>query len=296
MEIENTMQIIKQFGAICVQALDVLIVTYIFYRAYLLIKHSRALLMLRGIIVLFVFTVISQVFNFTIVEWLLRSLWAVALIAAVIIFQPEIRSALAAVGRGRFSAIRICSESMERIIAAVTAFSLRRTGAIIVLEREIGLKGYIDQGVIMEAEVSTELLESIFMMYAPLHDGAVIIKHDKIASAASFLPLTKREDLPKTVGTRHRAALGITEVSDAIVIVVSEETGQVSIVENGDITWNVGLKELKRELRKCYEEHEVNFLKWSRRIWSEENLKKNLNAKIVSIALALLLWYYVKYS
>ncbi|MFC1567036.1 diadenylate cyclase CdaA, partial [bacterium] len=262
---------------------------------YLLIKHTRALQILRGIIIIFIFTVIAQVFDFVVFEWLLRSFWAVALIAVVVVFQPEIRSALAAVGRGRFTNLKIHSEIMERIIAAVTAFALRKIGAIIVLERETGLRNYIEHGVKINSEVSRELLESIFMPNTPLHDGAVVIQHDKVAAGACFLPLTKRDDLPNTIGTRHRAALGLSEVSDAVIIVVSEETGQVSIVEHGNITWNVGLKELKKEVRKCYAESDNRFFIWSKRIWSEENLKKNLNAKIVSFIMAVMLWYYVKY-
>lgn len=276
---------------------DVVIIAYVLYQGFLLINHTRTVQMFKGLIFVFIFTVIAGFLNFTVMEWLLRAFWAVSLIVAVVVFQPEIRRALAEMGSGRFSSMRIKAEAFDNIVRAVRDFSLKKVGAIVVLEKEIGLKNYTETGVLVRSEISWELLETIFMPNTPLHDGAVIIREDLIEAAACFLPLTK-QDLPNTIGTRHRAALGITEVSDSVVIVVSEETGNISIVEDGRIRWNVGIKSLKDELHNYYvkADSKKSFVDGIKNIFTMRTIKKNFNAKIISLGLAIILWLYIKYN
>lgn len=279
---------------LCFQLFDIVLVAYIFYRVYWLIENTRALNMLRGLIILFIATFAAQILHLFLLSWLLRSLWTVWLIASVVVFQPEIRSALAEMGRSTFSTLKFRLGILDKILGAVVAFSEKKIGAMLVFERNEGLKNYIEAGMEMDAKVSKELLETIFSPNGPLHDGGVILKQEKIAAAACFFPLTKRMDLPKSVGTRHRAAIGLTEVSDALVIVVSEETGGISLVENGEIVWNANHENLKDVLTKYYYKGK-NKKSFIRSVIEGDVFKRNIGMKFTCLALAGILWYYVKY-
>jgi diadenylate cyclase len=184
-------------------------------------------------------------------NWLLTNVINYLVLIIIILFQHDIRRALTQVGRNPFLAQGNVEAPtiIEEIVMACVLMANRRTGALLAIERRTGLNNYLEIGVNLDAEISKELLQSIFSPRTPLHDGAVIIQHGRVAAAGCFLPLTMNEDIPQTLGTRHRAALGLTEETDAVVIVVSEETGTISLVVEGEITHNLDAKALRSELR-----------------------------------------------
>jgi diadenylate cyclase len=272
--------------------LDITVISFVLYRLFLLIKPTRTFQMFRGLIFIFIFTVITSFLHLTVSEWLLKGFWAVSLVVAVVVFQPEIRNALAEMGRRRFSTARMRAEIIDDIVDAVKDFSDKKVGIIIVLEKETGLKNYIDTGVKIEAFLTKELLKTIFFNHSPLHDGAVIVRQDVIVAASCVLPLSKQE-LPKSVGTRHRAAIGVTEVSDAVSVIVSEETGTISLSWNGNIKWNINQESLKNELDKYYRIVKPPFFIYLLRSFEFKNIKRNFMAKLVSLFLGVILWYYI---
>lgn len=224
-----------------IHLVDILLVTAAIYGVFQLIRGTRAVQLLRGVIILVVLLglISVTVIDLTASRWLITAILPALLVAVPVIFQPELRRALEQLGRaGRyFRFIRHDSPSLivEPVANACQQLSRRREGALIVLEQETGLQEYIDTGIVLNAEPTPELLVTIFNKHTELHDGAVIIRDDRIAAAACVLPLSTRSLSDRQMGLRHRAALGISEVSDAIVIVVSEETGQISIAHNGRI-------------------------------------------------------------
>jgi diadenylate cyclase len=224
-----------------IHLVDILLVTAAIYGVFQLIRGTRAVQLLRGVIILVVLLglISVTVIDLTASRWMIAALLPALLVAVPVIFQPELRRALEQLGRaGRyFRFIRRDSPSqiVEPVANACQQLSRRREGALIVLEQETGLQEYIDTGILLNAEPTSELLVTIFNKHTELHDGAVIFRDDRIAAAACVLPLSTRSLSDRQMGLRHRAALGISEVSDAIVIVVSEETGQISIAHNGRI-------------------------------------------------------------
>ncbi len=231
--------------------IDVLVVTAGIYWLLLLIRGTRAVQILVGLIVLIAATAASNVFQLVTLRLILDNFAASAVIIIVILFQHDIRRALARVGRGFFPTVSAQQESqmLEEIVRAVQKLAQRRIGALIVLERETQLDDQIEAGTAIDASVTKELLTSIFLPRSPLHDGAVVVQGGRVAHAGCILPLTLSEDLPEGVGTRHRAAVGITEETDAVVIVVSEETGAISIVMRGELVQNVDPPILRVVLR-----------------------------------------------
>lgn len=240
--------------------IDIGIVSFIVYHLINWLRQTRAMQLVKGIILLFALMVISDLMNLTVINYVISTLVQVGTFAIVVIFQPELRTLLESMGRSRVgkmidftkdkskdqeSGNRIC----EEIVTAVMNMADTKTGALIVIERETKL-GEINTGTKVDADITSQLLENIFVPNTPLHDGAVIIRDEKILSAACFLPLTSNNNVAKELGTRHRAALGVSEVSDAFTIVVSEETGKVSIAVNGSLTRNVGREPLKKALEK----------------------------------------------
>lgn len=220
---------------------DILLVAAAIYGIFVLIRGTRAVQLLRGVIIL---AVVLGLISFTVIEltassWLIRAILPALLISVPVIFQPELRRALEQLGRAggyfRFFKPDTNSHVVEVIANACLQLSRRRDGALIVIEQDTGLQEYIDTGITLNAEPSAELLLTVFNKNTELHDGAVIFRKDQIAAAACVLPLSTRSLSDRQMGLRHRASLGISEVSDAIVIVVSEETGQVSIAHNGRI-------------------------------------------------------------
>jgi diadenylate cyclase len=238
-----------------VDVLDVLIVTFLLYKLFTLMRGTRAVSMFFGLIVLFILSVMAQWLHLMAVNWLISSLKTVWVIAFVIIFQPELRRALASLGQRRFLRRFFTVEEtgvIPEIIKSAARMADKGIGALIVLEKDMGLKNYIETGTKIDARVTAELLETIFTPTSPLHDGAVIIQNDRVAAAGSILPLTQDQRLSAALGTRHRAAIGLTEESDAIVIVVSEETHAISYAQGGKLKRKIDTNTLRSDLLKNF--------------------------------------------
>jgi diadenylate cyclase len=238
-----------------VDAIDILIVTFLLYRVFSLMQGTRAVHMFFGLIVLFVLSVIAQWMNLLAVNWLISSLRTVWVIAFVIIFQPELRRALSMLGQNRwFSRFVKMRESgvIPEVCKAVQELSAKKVGALIVLEKDMGLKNYVETGTTVDARVTAALIETLFTRPSPLHDGAVIIQSDRLVAAGCILPLSQDERLAQALGTRHRAALGLSEETDAVVVVVSEETGGIAYTEGGKLYRKVDLSTLRNELYSSF--------------------------------------------
>lgn len=236
--------------------LDVIVVAFLFYRLYLIIRGTRATEMFVGLGILFAFSLAAQSLGLLLLNRIIVSLQTVWLIAFIILFQPELRGALSYLGKTRYFRFFLKPQEpavIEELVKAVNRLNRAGLGAIIVLERGTGLKNHIETGKQINADVSAELLETIFTPPVPLHDGAVVVRADKIIAAACILPLSRNEHLAYTLGTRHRAALGISEESDAFVIVVSEESRQISVAEEGRLRRRLTLDDLRIELRRVYD-------------------------------------------
>ena len=222
--------------------IDIFVVTFVIYQALRLIRGTRAWQMTMGVVALILLYYVTRLFNLVTVQSLLENFFPYFIFALVVVFQAEIRRALAEIGRGRLfrgfgSGGR--PPRFEEIVLAATTLSGQRIGALIVVEGDIGLKNYIESGIKLDAHPTYDLLLTIFNPAGPLHDGAVIISEERIAAAGCFLPLTTDPYLSKELGTRHRAAIGLTEAADAFAVVVSEETGTISAVQGGEITRNL---------------------------------------------------------
>lgn len=232
-------------------AIDVIIVSFLFYRLLVLVRGTRAAQMFAGLVILVVLAFIADWGHFAVLNWLVDSLGAVWVIVFVIIFQPEMRKALSQISEIRFIKRFVSVEEfgyLGEIQSAVERMSRKGLGALLVIERNTGLKNYIETGTRIEAAVTAELLETIFTPPSPLHDGATILRGNQVLGAGCILPLSSNPTLEKALGTRHRAGLGLTEETDAIVIIVSEETRQISIAEDGRLTRNLQMGELKSHL------------------------------------------------
>jgi diadenylate cyclase len=230
--------------------LDIALVAFGIYWLLILLRGTRAVQIMVGLFVLIGALVASQVFELVTTGLILNALLAPGVIILVVLFQHDIRRALARMGRGFFRPIAAEQESqvVEEVVRAAQTMSKRRVGALVVLERETGLSDQLESGISLDAEVSKELLVSIFVPPSPLHDGAVVVQHGRIATAGAILPLTLNENLPDGVGTRHRAAVGITEETDAVVVVVSEETSSISVVMGGEIIHGLDGPRLRKVL------------------------------------------------
>lgn len=245
--------------------MDIVIVALVIYKIYVLLRETRAEQLAKGIVVLLVLTKVSEWMELYTINWILNNAMTVGAIALLIVFQPELRRGLEYIGRSRLlskSLIEIRGESLsgvvDEIVEAAASLSRQKIGALIVMERQTGLNEVIETGTRIEGNVSSDLLINIFIPNTPLHDGAVIIKDDKIKAAACFLPLTDNSGLSKELGTRHRAALGISERSDSLAIIVSEETGAISIAENGTIARYLDTKTLRQILLDMYKPKSSN--------------------------------------
>ncbi len=231
--------------------IDIALVALGVYWLLILIRGTRAVQILVGLLLLIGTSLVSQAFELTTVEWILENFLSSAVLIIIVLFQADIRRALARVGRGVFPSVAKQEETQlaEEVARAAQALAQKRVGALIVLERETHLSDLIEAGTAIDAAVKRDLLVSLFMPQSPLHDGAVVIQGGRIAQAGCILPLTLREDLPEGVGTRHRAAVGITEESDAVVIVVSEETQALSMVVGGVMARGLDGAQLREVLR-----------------------------------------------
>ena len=218
-------------------ALDILIVSILVYELLKLIRGTRAVQMAVGIAAIVGLYYLSTGLQLETLNWLIRNIVGYVVFATIVLLQADIRRALVHLGRARifrkFDRKVSDDDTIEELVVATTTLSGKKTGAIIVIERSIGLRNYIESGISLDANLTYDLLVSIFQETSPLHDGAVIVQGDRVAAAACFLPLTTNPRLNREMGSRHRAALGVTEENDAVAIVVSEETGKISVVEDG---------------------------------------------------------------
>ena len=235
-------------------AFDILLVAILIYEALKLIRGTRAVQMAASSGILVLLFIASTTMPLHTVNWLIRNTVPYIVFAAIVLFQSDIRRALAHFGRAPFFRVltkpETGNETIEEVVVAASTLAGRRQGAIIVLEREIGLRNYVESGIPIDATVSYDLLTTIFQPSTPLHDGAVIVVEDRIAAAACFLPLSVSPQLDKDLGTRHRAAIGLTEESDAVAVVISEERGEISLSLNGRIIRNLSTDDLRTQLQQ----------------------------------------------
>lgn len=250
-DINSMISILKHLTVLNV--IDIAIVAYIFYKLFILIRKTRAEQLVKGLVLILLVMKISEILGLITLHWLIQNTLTVGLIALIIIFQPELRKALEHLGRSKILNRRLfdSDEEVEKvvneIVIAADNLSKNRTGALIIIEQDTGLNDYVESGTVIDGIVSAQLLENIFVENTPLHDGAVIIRKDRIVAASCVLPLTE-QFVSKELGTRHRAAIGITETCDAIAVVVSEETGTISISINGKLVRGYNAERLKKVL------------------------------------------------
>jgi diadenylate cyclase len=243
--------------------IDVLIVWFIIYRIMLIIRGTRAAQMLAGIVVIIFAYFAARQFELLTLYWLLSSFLSSFFLIVIIVFQRDIRRALTQVGRTPFSrGSEEMVHSIDELIGAASFMARKRIGALIILERETGLKDYIESGHDIDSRLSRELLISLFLPESPLHDGGVIVRRDRILTAGCVLPLTKNPYISKRLGTRHRAAIGLSEETDAVVIVVSEERGKISLVQHGAITSDLDETAVRNRLEAIFVPHEDQVTIW----------------------------------
>jgi diadenylate cyclase len=232
---------------------DILVVSFLIYEVLKLIRGTRAVQMVFGGGVIVALFYGSRWAHLETVHWLIRNMFGYVVFAVIVLFQADIRRALAHLGRAPFfryfARAESAEESVEELVVAASMLATQRIGAIVALERQIGLRNYIEGGIPLDAVLTYDLVLSIFQPTSPLHDGAVIVQDDRVAAAACFLPLTVNPKLSKELGSRHRAAIGLTEENDSVAIVVSEETGSISIVADGQIERGLNADELRARLR-----------------------------------------------
>lgn len=235
--------------------IDILIVSYVIYKLLTIVRGTRAMQLLKGIIVIVVAWLVSSFLELKTLQWLMSQAFTYGVLAIIIIFQPELRRALEKLGSGQlFSRFTNVDEHTNNIVIdeitkTANYLAKRKIGLLIVIERNTGLTEYIESGTLLNADISSELIVNIFTPNTPLHDGAVIIHGNKINAAGCYLPLSENAYISKELGTRHRAAIGMTEVSDAVCVIVSEETGQISVTVNGIIIRGLNDERLRNKLK-----------------------------------------------
>ncbi|WP_047999039.1 diadenylate cyclase CdaA [Lactiplantibacillus herbarum] len=260
-----------------VRLLDILAVWFVIYELIVLLRGTKAVQLFRGIIVIAIIKAVSVLIGLDTVSWIMDQIINWAVIAMVIIFQPEIRRGLEHLGRGSmFSRGKRQNEDEERMITeldkAIQYMAKRRIGALMTIKMDTGLEDYIETGIALDADITGELLINIFIPNTPLHDGAVIIQDNQIKVAAAYLPLSESNLIPKELGTRHRAAVGISEVTDALTIVISEETGEVSITKDNELMRGMSQENYLRYFRQILltptdQTHQNMFQSWFGRIF-----------------------------
>jgi len=253
------MDILTQFG--WTDAIEVLIVAYVLYRLLLLIRQTRAVRMAVGLVLLAVVWWFARLVGLNMIDWLLSNVFTYIVFAIIVLFQNEIRRVLTTLGRTPFFSSLgrgTSSDLIDEVVTASTSLASKRHGAILVFEREMGLRNYIEGGIGLDSAMSWDLLMAIFNPEAPLHDGAVIVQRGRIAAASCFLPLTLNPRLSRELGSRHRAAIGVTEETDAVAVVVSEESGTISLVLDGRITRKLDAASLAAKLRELLQMGEVD--------------------------------------
>jgi diadenylate cyclase len=233
--------------------IDILIVSLLIYEGLKLIRGTRAVQMIIGLLLVLLLFYVSRRLPLPTVRWMIGSLFAYVAFAAIVLFQSDIRRALSQLGQAPFfryfSRTERAAETIEEVVTAAELLAKRRIGAIIAIEREIGLRSFVESGIPLDAAVSYDLLTTIFQPGTPLHDGAVILQEDRIAAASCFLPLAAHPKLDRDLGTRHRAAIGLTEESDAVAIVISEERGEISLSLDGRLYRRLTPDDLRARLQ-----------------------------------------------
>jgi len=248
--------------------LDIGLVAYVIYKVILLVKGTRAMQMLTGLGVVLLTMVVARQLHLATIHWIIQSFLASLILVVIILFQSDIRKALARMGRSPLmvGGHEALAATLEEVARTAVALASRKTGALIVLERRIGLADYTDTGIRLDALVSRELLMTVFQVTTPLHDGAVIIRGNRLLAARCVLPLSTTSDGTRQVGTRHLAAMGLTEETDAVAVVVSEERGRVSLAVGGKLTQNLDAVALGKQLTEMFQVGD----KAPRRFWSRE--------------------------
>ena len=226
--------------------IDIVVVAYFLYRLFLMLKNTRAATLGKGLMVLIGFTLICRWLNLHVISWLLEKSMTVIMVALPVVFQPELRRALEQIGRGK---LFHKGSELDAVAHATKVMSKNKVGALMVFERATGLAERIETGVPIDGLVSSGLLQNIFVKDTPLHDGAVVIRGNRVVAACCLLPLTENRNLSQELGTRHRAAIGMSEQSDAMILVVSEETGTISIARNGELMRYLTVDDVKEILR-----------------------------------------------
>lgn len=240
---------------------EILILWYVIYITLLFIKGTRAAQLLKGLALLILMFILSQQLGFEAINWVLTRFFAISIIAFLIIFQPELRKALARLGQ--FGIFHETSEILNEITQAAALLSQERTGALIAIEREASLKAYLESSTIIDAAVSKELMLAIFKPSSPIHDGGVIIQSGRIAAAGCLFPLSEEGGMAYAIGTRHRAAMGLSEETDAVVVIVSEETGAISVSVGGKLTRDLNRDDLFKFLRGIFsKQHKASMFKF----------------------------------
>lgn len=250
--------------------IDILIVTYLIYKVILIIRGTKAVQLAKGILLIVAVWFLSSLFRLKTLEWILNNLITYGLFAIIVIFQPELRRVLEQLGRGRiFSRGAVVEEEHKQIVDAIVKASVymskRRIGALMSIERKTGLNDYIETGIMINGHLTFQLLVNIFIPNTPLHDGAVVIRGNQIVAAACYLPLSESPFISKELGTRHRAAMGVSEVTDALTVVVSEETGGITVTKNGELFRDVSVEHLRGMLQHELKEPEsaTSSLRWN---------------------------------
>lgn len=278
---------------------DIVMVAFIFYRIILLIKGTRAVQMLLGIALIALVTVLVKNFiHLKALSWLLENFWLAAVVILAITFQPELRKALAELGGEPLRRIFTTSELklITEIMPAIREMVGKETGALIVFEQETGLKNIIETGVTLDALLSREIILNVFSPESALHDGAMVIRGARVVAAGCILPVSTNPSISRSLGTRHRAALGLSEISDAISVVISEHTGRISLAYGGKLEQSISVDDLQKCLMSIYAEKSRKTLlhKTEKHEPFYDKIKQNWQIKIIALILAFFLWLYVK--
>ncbi len=267
-------QITIYFSEMWKPCLEVILFWYAFYALLKFLRSSGAIQILKGLLVIFLFFVIVEILGLSSISRLMREILPISVIGFLVVFQGELRRGLRRIGQNPIFKVPLKEEKIvDEISKTVSALSGKRIGAIIAFEREVSLKQYAESGVPLDAEISFELISTIFMPNTPLHDGGVIIRGGRIESAGCLFPLTSSQRISKQLGTRHRAAMGLTEETDAAAIVVSEETGHVSFAEKGELARDLSTEEIKKRILNLFQPTKPEAKPWWLAIFVSE--KKN---------------------
>ncbi len=273
-------------GITLTDIIEIVILSYLFYNVMLWFKKTRAWTLFKGIVVIAIFVGIAALFKLNTILWIIKNTISVGIIAVIVLFQPELRRALEELGRKKifYDVLtrddknirdeRLNNHTIHEIVAAAVDLSKNKTGALIVIEQDVALGEYESTGINIDAAISKQLLVNIFEHNTPLHDGAVIIRNNRVLAATCYLPLTGRNDLNKDLGTRHRAAVGISEVSDSMTVIVSEETGTISVAHTGTLYRNLDPEMLRKQLSSL-QVKDVESRRFKRRKGGKKNEKQS---------------------